>query len=81
MISKSLLCLIQTVNVVYLCVLLIGISLCSLFPDLVHLTCPSAKTAREDLEPVVQKLFNLNTEKGKTKKIGIMIQACINIIY
>uniref|UniRef100_A0A8C9MHC3 Rab proteins geranylgeranyltransferase component A n=1 Tax=Serinus canaria TaxID=9135 RepID=A0A8C9MHC3_SERCA len=29
---------------------------------LVHLTCPSAKTAREDLEPVVQKLFNLNTE-------------------
>ncbi|XP_059714904.1 rab proteins geranylgeranyltransferase component A 1 isoform X2 [Haemorhous mexicanus] len=30
---------------------------------LVHLTCPSAKTAREDLEPVVQKLFNLNTEK------------------
>ncbi|NXX49665.1 RAE1 geranylgeranyltransferase, partial [Tricholaema leucomelas] len=30
---------------------------------LVHLTCPSSKTAREDLEPVVQKLFNLNTEK------------------
>ncbi|XP_074909749.1 rab proteins geranylgeranyltransferase component A 1 [Buteo buteo] len=30
---------------------------------LVHLTCPSTKTAREDLEPVVQKLFNLNTEK------------------
>ncbi|KAM9274161.1 rab proteins geranylgeranyltransferase component A 1 isoform 2-T4 [Morus bassanus] len=29
---------------------------------LVHLTCPSTKTAREDLEPVVQKLFNLNTE-------------------
>uniref|UniRef100_A0A8B9FGB4 Rab proteins geranylgeranyltransferase component A n=1 Tax=Amazona collaria TaxID=241587 RepID=A0A8B9FGB4_9PSIT len=30
---------------------------------LVHLTCPSTKTAREDLEPVVQKLFNLNEEK------------------
>ncbi|OPJ89645.1 rab proteins geranylgeranyltransferase component A 2-like [Patagioenas fasciata monilis] len=30
---------------------------------LVHLTCPSTKTAREDLEPVVQKLFNVNTEK------------------
>ncbi|NXN33085.1 RAE2 geranylgeranyltransferase, partial [Nycticryphes semicollaris] len=30
---------------------------------LVHLTCPSTKTAREDLEPVVQKLFNLDTEK------------------
>ncbi|NXI96601.1 RAE2 geranylgeranyltransferase, partial [Psophia crepitans] len=30
---------------------------------LVHLTCPSTKTAREDLEPVVQKLFNLNTGK------------------
>ncbi|KFP09822.1 Rab proteins geranylgeranyltransferase component A 2, partial [Egretta garzetta] len=30
---------------------------------LVHLTCPSTKTAREDLEPVVQKLFNLNREK------------------
>ncbi|XP_065545595.1 rab proteins geranylgeranyltransferase component A 2-like isoform X2 [Lathamus discolor] len=30
---------------------------------LVHLTCPSTKTAREDLEPVVQKLFNLNAEK------------------
>ncbi|NXW62310.1 RAE1 geranylgeranyltransferase, partial [Eurystomus gularis] len=30
---------------------------------LVHLTCPSMKTAREDLEPVVQKLFNLNTEQ------------------
>uniref|UniRef100_A0A8C0U8I7 CHM Rab escort protein n=1 Tax=Cyanistes caeruleus TaxID=156563 RepID=A0A8C0U8I7_CYACU len=30
---------------------------------LVHLTCPSTKTAREDLEPVVQKLFNLNTAK------------------
>ncbi|XP_054372331.1 rab proteins geranylgeranyltransferase component A 1 isoform X2 [Molothrus ater] len=30
---------------------------------LVHLTCPSTQTAREDLEPVVQKLFNLNTEK------------------
>ncbi|NWJ04096.1 RAE2 geranylgeranyltransferase, partial [Crypturellus undulatus] len=32
---------------------------------LVHLTCPSTKTAREDLEPVVQKLFNLNTETEK----------------
>uniref|UniRef100_A0A669PHY0 Rab proteins geranylgeranyltransferase component A n=1 Tax=Phasianus colchicus TaxID=9054 RepID=A0A669PHY0_PHACC len=34
---------------------------------LVHLTCPSTKTAREDLEPVVQKLFSLNaeTEKGE----------------
>ncbi|NXG77887.1 RAE1 geranylgeranyltransferase, partial [Baryphthengus martii] len=31
---------------------------------LVHLTCPSTKTAREDLEPVVQKLFDLNTGKG-----------------
>ncbi|NXF71542.1 RAE2 geranylgeranyltransferase, partial [Sclerurus mexicanus] len=30
---------------------------------LVHLTCPSTQTAREDLEPVVQKLFNLNGEK------------------
>ncbi|XP_071425503.1 rab proteins geranylgeranyltransferase component A 1 [Pithys albifrons albifrons] len=30
---------------------------------LVHLTCPSTQTAREDLEPVVQKLFNLNAEK------------------
>ncbi|NXY82959.1 RAE2 geranylgeranyltransferase, partial [Alcedo cyanopectus] len=30
---------------------------------LVHLTCPSTQTARQDLEPVVQKLFNLNTEK------------------
>ncbi|NWS66868.1 RAE2 geranylgeranyltransferase, partial [Crotophaga sulcirostris] len=30
---------------------------------LVHLTCPSTNTAREDLEPAVQKLFNLNTEK------------------
>ncbi|NXC66909.1 RAE2 geranylgeranyltransferase, partial [Anhinga anhinga] len=34
---------------------------------LVHLTCPSTKTAREDLEPVVQKLFNLNTETGKNE--------------
>ncbi|KFP90867.1 Rab proteins geranylgeranyltransferase component A 2, partial [Apaloderma vittatum] len=33
---------------------------------LVHLTCPSTKTAREDLEPVVLKLFNLNTE-GETE--------------
>ncbi|XP_025917060.1 rab proteins geranylgeranyltransferase component A 1 isoform X4 [Apteryx rowi] len=32
---------------------------------LVHLTCPSTKTAREDLEPVIQKLFNLNTETEK----------------
>ncbi|NXD14300.1 RAE2 geranylgeranyltransferase, partial [Nothocercus nigrocapillus] len=32
---------------------------------LVHLTCPSTKTAREDLQPVVQKLFNLNTETEK----------------
>ncbi|KGL82216.1 Rab proteins geranylgeranyltransferase component A 2, partial [Tinamus guttatus] len=32
---------------------------------LVHLTCPSTKTAREDLEPVVQKLFNLNAEMEK----------------
>ncbi|XP_035180721.1 rab proteins geranylgeranyltransferase component A 1 [Oxyura jamaicensis] len=32
---------------------------------LVHLTCPSTKTAREDLEPVVQKLFHLNNETGK----------------
>ncbi|XP_032557923.1 rab proteins geranylgeranyltransferase component A 1 isoform X2 [Chiroxiphia lanceolata] len=30
---------------------------------LVHLTCPSTQTAREDLEPVVQKLFNVNAEK------------------
>ncbi|KAF6090195.1 CHM Rab escort protein [Phyllostomus discolor] len=29
---------------------------------LVHLTCPSSKTAREDLEPVVQKLFTPDTE-------------------
>ncbi|KAM4818301.1 rab proteins geranylgeranyltransferase component A 1 isoform 1-T1 [Thomomys bottae] len=29
---------------------------------LVHLTCPSSKTAREDLEPVVQKLFTPNIE-------------------
>ncbi|XP_010982058.1 rab proteins geranylgeranyltransferase component A 1 isoform X2 [Camelus dromedarius] len=29
---------------------------------LVHLTCTSAKTAREDLEPVVQKLFTPYTE-------------------
>lgn len=43
------------------------ISLCSLLTDLVHLTCPSTKTAREDLEPVVQKLFSLNTEEGKNK--------------
>ncbi|KAF2981499.1 hypothetical protein EK904_002873 [Melospiza melodia maxima] len=35
----------------------------SLVSYLVHLTCLSTKTAREDLEPVVQKLFNLNTEK------------------
>ncbi|NXJ73207.1 RAE2 geranylgeranyltransferase, partial [Trogon melanurus] len=34
---------------------------------LVHLTCPSTTTAREDLEPVVLKLFNLNTEEGKNK--------------
>lgn len=32
---------------------------------LVHLTCPSTKTAREDLEPVVQKLFSLNAETEK----------------
>ncbi|NWH66114.1 RAE2 geranylgeranyltransferase, partial [Geococcyx californianus] len=30
---------------------------------LVHLTCPSTNTAREDLEPAVQKLFNIKTEK------------------
>ncbi|NXM33448.1 RAE2 geranylgeranyltransferase, partial [Oxyruncus cristatus] len=30
---------------------------------LVHLTCPSTQTAREDLEPVVQKIFNVNAEK------------------
>ncbi|KAM9373900.1 rab proteins geranylgeranyltransferase component A 1 [Phaethornis superciliosus] len=30
---------------------------------LVHLTCPSTDTAREDLEPVVQQIFSLNTEK------------------
>jgi len=41
------------------------------FTDLVHLTCPSTKTAREDLEPVVQKLFSLNaeTEKGKNNYV------------
>ncbi|CAH2314801.1 rab s geranylgeranyltransferase component A 1 [Pelobates cultripes] len=33
---------------------------------LVHLTCPSTKTtAKEDLEPVVQKLFTVNTEPEK----------------
>uniref|UniRef100_G3X8N4 RAE1/2 domain-containing protein n=1 Tax=Meleagris gallopavo TaxID=9103 RepID=G3X8N4_MELGA len=32
---------------------------------LVHLTCPSTKTAREDLEPVVRKLFSLNAETEK----------------
>ncbi|XP_040298372.1 rab proteins geranylgeranyltransferase component A 1 [Bufo bufo] len=32
---------------------------------LVHLTCPSSKTtAREDLEPVVKKLFTLDSEEG-----------------
>nr|KAF6491881.1 CHM Rab escort protein [Molossus molossus] len=29
---------------------------------LVHLTCASSKTAREDLEPVVEKLFTPHTE-------------------
>lgn len=35
--------------------------------DLVHLTCTSSETAREDLEPVVQKLFTpyAETEIGK----------------
>ncbi|XP_075428969.1 rab proteins geranylgeranyltransferase component A 1 [Ascaphus truei] len=32
---------------------------------LVHLTCSSTKTAREDLQPVVQELFTLNTEPEK----------------
>lgn len=68
MISKSLLCLLKIGNYIYgICVLVIVISFSSLLTDLVHLTCPSTKTAREDLEPVVQKLFNLNREKGKNK--------------
>ncbi|XP_075796867.1 rab proteins geranylgeranyltransferase component A 1 isoform X2 [Pelodiscus sinensis] len=29
---------------------------------LVHFTCSSTKTAKEDLEPIVQKLFSLNSE-------------------
>ncbi|KAH0516266.1 Rab proteins geranylgeranyltransferase component A 1 [Microtus ochrogaster] len=32
------------------------------YKDLVHLTCVSSTTAREDLEPVVQKLFTPYTE-------------------
>lgn len=40
------------------------------FSDLVHLTCVSSKTAREDLEPVVQKLFTPYTEMEAGKKIG-----------
>lgn len=32
--------------------------------DLVHLTCSSARTAKEDLEPVVGQLFNMATETG-----------------
>lgn len=43
---------------------------CFCFSDLVHLTCVSSKTAREDLEPVVQKLFTPYTEMEAGKKIG-----------
>lgn len=44
--------------------------------DLVHLTCTSSKTAREDLEPVVQKLFTpyTETEIGKSNNQRFMIE-------
>ncbi|XP_025065749.1 rab proteins geranylgeranyltransferase component A 1 isoform X4 [Alligator sinensis] len=38
--------------------------------DLVHLTCSSTKTAKEDLEPVIQKLFILNDEKETESENG-----------
>lgn len=43
--------------------------------DLVHLTCTSSKTAREDLEPVVQKLFTpyTETEIGKNHNQWFMM--------
>ncbi|XP_025065747.1 rab proteins geranylgeranyltransferase component A 1 isoform X2 [Alligator sinensis] len=37
---------------------------------LVHLTCSSTKTAKEDLEPVIQKLFILNDEKETESENG-----------
>ncbi|KAG6928266.1 CHM, Rab escort protein 1, partial [Chelydra serpentina] len=38
---------------------------------LVHFTCSSGKTAKEDLEPVVQKLFSLNAEtEGESENGG-----------
>lgn len=43
---------------------------CFCFSDLVHLTCMSSKTAREDLEQVVQKLFTPYTEMEAGKKRG-----------
>ncbi|KAM4663408.1 rab proteins geranylgeranyltransferase component A 1 [Discoglossus pictus] len=36
---------------------------------MVHLTCTSTKTAREDLEPVVQKLFALNDKSEKDEDL------------
>jgi hypothetical protein len=42
------------------------------FPDLVHLTCMSSKTAREDLERVVQKLFTPYTEIEAGKKMDCL---------
>ncbi|CAK6442296.1 unnamed protein product [Pipistrellus nathusii] len=37
---------------------------------LVHLTCPSARTAREDLEPAVQALFTPSTEADTDTDTG-----------
>ncbi|XP_034637427.1 rab proteins geranylgeranyltransferase component A 1 [Trachemys scripta elegans] len=37
---------------------------------LVHFTCSSTKTAKEDLEPVVQKLFSLNAEAERESENG-----------
>ncbi|XP_048719765.1 rab proteins geranylgeranyltransferase component A 1 isoform X2 [Caretta caretta] len=37
---------------------------------LVHFTCSSTKTAKEDLEPVVQKLFSLNAETERESENG-----------
>ncbi|XP_072285966.1 rab proteins geranylgeranyltransferase component A 1 isoform X2 [Pyxicephalus adspersus] len=53
-------------NAVYMTELCSSTNTCMKNTYLVHLSCPSVKaTAREDLEPVIQKLFTLDADGGE----------------
>ncbi|ETE60293.1 Rab proteins geranylgeranyltransferase component A 2, partial [Ophiophagus hannah] len=51
------------------------------FPDLVHLTCPSIQTAKEDLTHVVEQLFSVAETEGEEEEEGAKPQVLWSMYF